>query len=109
MGNLKNFMPLVETPQKMTDARLFRTLDELGIKYTSEEKNGALQIIVELPKEHIKKHAELMKGAVLNDSYFTKFDNESINPLIRKIKRSTNRNCTIEETPSQYIILVAKK
>lgn len=109
MENLKNFEPQIETPRKMTNARLFRALDESGVKYTSEEENNAIRIIIELPEEDVRERAELMKDAVLNDEYYTKFDNESINPLIRKIKRSTNRDCTIEKTSSQYIILVTKK
>ena len=109
MENIKNFTPQAEVPQKMTNARLFKALEELGIIYTSEEKDGFLQITMELPEEHIKDKAELMKGAVLNDSYYTKFDNEKINPLIKKIKRSTNRDCTIKKSPTQYTILVTKK
>ncbi|MBU4257174.1 hypothetical protein KJ586_04240 [Patescibacteria group bacterium] len=93
----------------MTKARLHRVLEELNLKYTIDGEGGNFKIIIDLPEEHITEKNELMRGAVLNDDYATKFDKESIRPLIRKINGSTNFDCGIKTVNNQYIISVFKK
>jgi|GEM_PF-3311229 hypothetical protein len=109
MENIKNFTPAIEAPQKMTKARLHKALEESGMRCTVEESGEATKITVELPEEHIQEYHKLIKGAVLNDAHHTKFDREHFNPLVGKIKRSTNLDCSIEKTDKQYVILITKR
>jgi hypothetical protein len=98
-------------PQKMTKVRLNRLLDEMGLSYSLQGEGSDFNIIINLPPEHVTEKEKIVQASVLNDSHHTVFDEQSIWPIFRAIKHSTNLDCKMLDPTDKdkYIISVFKK